>query len=988
VLSERLVRRPRLERLVDSLLDEHRLLVVCATAGAGKTTSVVQAGERRHEPPAWLTVDTTDRAPGRLLTYLEAALARRVPQVAGTIARALGAGIGHVEAAGLLAQRLEGSPVTLVLDDVERVSRSEHAVEVLSALARYAPPQVRMILISRGGLTLDLGSDRAAPFVATIGEADLAFTVEEAAGALALADGGAVDPAAAVEATGGWVAGVLFEAWRSTDHINGAGGEADPLHGYLATQILEPLDQAEVEFLVGTSVLDEVTVARADALGMAGSALDSVRRKHLPVVWSADGRSMRAHPRFREYLQHRLERQGTARVRSLRIAHSRLLRAEGHDEEAVEELLRAQETGLARAAAESALQSVVDRLDFDVAERWLERIDPPGAVVTDAIALSRLTLAIGREQYASGAALGDRLGVDDRLALAARSARAASMLAWCYWHVLRLDDGRELLKVAPEGREVDAVRALFGMCSDGPIDALPDLADGGGSPIDGLLVRIAYYRGDLQRLAATTPESPWVTAVGAPWMLSRLRSTGHLEAAHEAYRSSSPPQHGSVYMQAVVAVELMLELGRPDEARELARAGRSLIAKTGSRVYDQHGLLIAARLALQLDGDTTSARRLLELAREDAYPFLREVIDTRLGRIDLIDGRVAEAQDRLRGAVASMLMSNRILELPAAAVFLSEAEWRMQDEEASDRAAAIALDAARRQGTNHLLLQALAEFPAVATRQMDAQADGGSTWHDIGRALVVTGVRRSPALDEPLVRLADLGNPRILVDGEQVRPRIRKSVELLAFLLARDERRASHEELLDALFAGRSDRSSRSYLRQAIFRLREVLPDGLGPVVDAGIVGLGRPDAYRSDAATLERALVEAASLRGRDRLAALCAIIDGQDGASYLGDTGGDWAAERRHRMAEQLASARLDAATLAFEHGEYPRAQKLVDRLLADDPLSEKGWRLAMSLADALGDGDRVISTYHRCEKALEGLGLSPSKVTAEHLSRLRTS
>src|SRR5690349_12061514 len=94
-LSERLVRRPRLERLIDSLLARHRLLVVCATAGAGKTTSVVQALKRRDEPLAWLTVDATDSAPGRLLTYLEAALAQRAPEVAGTVARALAAGVTH-----------------------------------------------------------------------------------------------------------------------------------------------------------------------------------------------------------------------------------------------------------------------------------------------------------------------------------------------------------------------------------------------------------------------------------------------------------------------------------------------------------------------------------------------------------------------------------------------------------------------------------------------------------------------------------------------------------------------------------------------------------------------------------------------------------------------------------------------------------------------------------------------------------------------------
>ena len=57
--------------------------------------------------------------------------------------------------------------------------------------------------------------------------------------------------------------------------------------------------------------------------------------------------------------------------------------------------------------------------------------------------------------------------------------------------------------------------------------------------------------------------------------------------------------------------------------------------------------------------------------------------------------------------------SDRLLELPTAAVYLAEAEWRAGDEDAADRAADLALEAARRQGSNHVLLQALADFPAV-----------------------------------------------------------------------------------------------------------------------------------------------------------------------------------------------------------------------------------------------------------------------------------
>src|SRR5947209_3658603 len=81
-LSETRVARPRVERHLAGLIEQHRVVVVSATAGAGKTTAVAAAVEMLNLPVAWLTLDTTDTAPGRLLIYLEASLARVKPHVA------------------------------------------------------------------------------------------------------------------------------------------------------------------------------------------------------------------------------------------------------------------------------------------------------------------------------------------------------------------------------------------------------------------------------------------------------------------------------------------------------------------------------------------------------------------------------------------------------------------------------------------------------------------------------------------------------------------------------------------------------------------------------------------------------------------------------------------------------------------------------------------------------------------------------------------
>ncbi|HXD56894.1 MAG TPA: AAA family ATPase, partial [Thermoleophilaceae bacterium] len=225
---ERLAARPRIDRLLADLIEENGLVWVTATAGAGKTTAVTQALPLIDRRVAWLTLDDTDAAPGRLVTYVEAALSAHVKSVEGVATRALAARLPHAEAAGLMVEAVGDVRVVLVIDELERLADSRSALAVIEALVRYAPPQMRIVLISRRELPV---AGAALGASVTVAEADLAFRTDEAAEALERAGRADIDPAEAVEATGGWVAGVLFEAWRSAEHVVGMGGEADALHG-------------------------------------------------------------------------------------------------------------------------------------------------------------------------------------------------------------------------------------------------------------------------------------------------------------------------------------------------------------------------------------------------------------------------------------------------------------------------------------------------------------------------------------------------------------------------------------------------------------------------------------------------------------------------------------------------------------------------------------------------------------------------------------
>jgi ATP/maltotriose-dependent transcriptional regulator MalT/DNA-binding SARP family transcriptional activator len=983
------VDRPRVEDTLVALIERRRTVVISATAGAGKTTAVAAAVRKLTRPVAWLTLDWTDAAPGRLVTYLEAALSAQLPAVARVATNALAARIPHAEAVGLLVEAVGDEPVVLVVDELERLGDAPDAWPLLHALVRYAPAGMRIVLISRRELPAAVLAPTGAGDVAFLREAALAFTPGEAGAALAQRGERAIDPAAAVAATGGWVTGVLFEAWRSDEHVAGTGGEADPLHGYLSAQILGQLPEADRAFLIGTSVLVEVTAARAIALGHADAAerLASLRTARLPATWQDGGRTLRCHARFREYLLERLEQRGAEGVRAVRLAYGRLLAAEGLHEEATEALLAADAQAEALATAERAIFDVIDRLDFAVADRWLAALRPVMPADGSPLLMAELMLSLALEDYRRGAALADSLAAaGGRIRLVRDLPDAALLMAVCYAHVGRLDEMHAVFAAAEPGGgpAVEVLRYFMGFLEAEPPSSRPPLT---GGPLDAVVLGIDYGYGRLAELLAE-PVVGWIRAWTQPWLISALSVTGRTKQAVELYESVRARVAASASLDGLVGPLVLVNCARREEARAAIARGRRAARAGGSLIYELMAELSEARLLLRLDRDTAAARAVLDrlerVPRARRYGFVSEGIDLWYGLALLRESRDAEALERLRRAVTSMCRSDRRLELPATAVYLAEAEWRTGDEAAADAAADLALDAARRQGSNFMLLQALADFPAVVSRRLDAEPAADSPWHELGRALIAQGVGFGRPVSAS-VRLQEFGDCTIVVHDEPVRPRIAKTYELLAYLAARPEARAGREELLDALFESRADESARAYLRQAVRWLRQVLPEH-AVHVQRGEVRLGGAVRVTTESTAFEAALAEAAGMQGADRLAATLEALAVFDRGEYLPGVASRWVEERRGQLSELATDARYEAAELAFAEGRLDEAKQLVDKVLRAEPYREAAFRLTMRLAAALGDEDGVIRAFQRCERELAAVGAAPTRSTRQLLAQLR--
>ena len=980
------VERARPEAVLAEALRTRRVVVVSAAAGAGKTTLVSAVTQRLDQPVAWLTLDWSDTAPGRLVTYLEAALAAVVPRVGGIVRDALVARIPHPEAAGLLVEAAAGERLVLVVDELERLRDEPAAWSVIEALLRYAPSDMRFVLCSRRPVPASV-LPRSHGAVARLGDETLALTVEEAGRVLTRRGGPAVDPAAAVEATGGWMTGVLFEAWRFGGGPAG-GGPDDPLYDYLAAHILGGVPEEDREFLIATSVLAEVTGPRARALGVQDAChrLSSLRAAHLPAIWKDGGRTLQCHPRFREYLQSRLGSWEAERLRELHMAHGRLLAAEGHHEEATQELLRAGAPAEAVEPAARAIFDVIDRLDFTLARRWLDAlaaVEPEGM---SPFVIARLTLAVASENHRLGVQLADRLSARGELGeVAGSSSVAAWMLAKCYVMAGRYDDMLAVAALAPRDSEYAALRTLVAIFGTDRPPPLPELT---GGQLDSLALPIIYGYGRLHTVLEITRASGWVHAHAQPWVIQALADAGRLREAIDLLEEVRARGRPTTVVEAVVAPHVLADAGRRDEALDALARGRRLAREGPSLIYELLAGVEQARLRLRLDRDPAAALAALEPVDRDPMThragFIGPIVDCWYGFALLLRGRDAEALERLRRSVAFLRRTDRWLEMPGAAVYLAEAEWRMGNEDAADEAADLALEAARVQGFNHMLLAALRDFPAALSRRLDSEPGADSCWHELGRALRAQG-RDVDAPVRASVRLLEFGRCSILVDGEEVRPRLAKTYELLAYLLTRACHRAERDDLLDALFDARTDDSTRAYLRQAVHWLRTVLPSE-GLVTEGTAVALRDRLAVVSESVEFEHSLVEAARLRGAERLAATLSALEVAGRGAYLPISSSRWVEERSQKIRELSTDARYEAAELAFAAGQLELAERLTNAVLDAEPFHEPAWRLTMRLAAARGDDQAVLRSYKHCDRVLAEVGAEPSATTRQLVNQLR--
>ncbi len=316
-----LLSRPRLLESLKRYL-ENKLVLLSATAGYGKTSLLIDLAHQSEMPVCWLALDPLDRDPQRFMAYLIASLAERFPGV-GESSLNLLSSLKTIEsdAEALLValtnelyDRIENDYL-LIIDDYHLLDDTPVIASLINRFLQLVDENCHVIISSRtlpdlDDVTLMVAREQ----VAGLNHMELAFQPRELQALYAQNHHKHLSEEKAnelVNKTGGWITGMVLSDSAGMQVAN-----VDTF-SYLGRQVLDRQPQHIREFLLRTSLPEEFNAEFCEIvlgpfyatspswLELMGWILD----KNLFALPLEDGRWLRYHPLFREFLQSRLKKE-------------------------------------------------------------------------------------------------------------------------------------------------------------------------------------------------------------------------------------------------------------------------------------------------------------------------------------------------------------------------------------------------------------------------------------------------------------------------------------------------------------------------------------------------------------------------------------------------------------------------------------------------------------------------------------------------------
>lgn len=356
----KLIARRRLADVLSRGLS-HKLTLVSAPAGFGKTTLVGSYAANSGKLVAWLSLDEGDNDLRRFLAHLIAALNtvhKDVGVASETLLQSASAPV-HQAILTPLINELSRAPeaAIFVLDDYHIISeKSVH--KALDFFLEHLPPKVHVLIASRADPPLALSRLRGQGQLTELRASDLRFTPEEAELFLNEAMGLDLlekDIEVLEGRTEGWIVGLQLAALslqsesNRSEFIRSFAGDNRYVIDYLLDEVFSRQTPEVQDFLLKTSILTQLTAPlcaelTASDVTRAQAMLESLEGGNLFVVPLDNKRRWyRYHQLFADLLCHRLHTQQPNAVADLHGRAATWYETQELFEEALDHHLKAQD---------------------------------------------------------------------------------------------------------------------------------------------------------------------------------------------------------------------------------------------------------------------------------------------------------------------------------------------------------------------------------------------------------------------------------------------------------------------------------------------------------------------------------------------------------------------------------------------------------------------------------------------------------------------
>ncbi len=387
-----LVVRERLLALLDAA-HSHRLTLLSASAGWGKTTLLSMWADRSRFPVAWLSLSERENDPGSFWMAVIAALRH-----SGVSSPLVGEGalllLRSSRPASLetilstLVNDLskQSSPSFLLLDDYQVIDEQAIHDSVLFLL-EHLPAHLHLVVSSRIDPPLSLARLRARGALLELRDADLRFQEDEAADFLTRTMALSLEPAEItqlVQRTEGWIAGLHLAALalpHHTDHaafVRGFAGSHRYLLDYVQEDILARITRPLQDFLLQCAILRRMSAELCQAVTAQADAqtsqqmLEQLERANLFLVpLDEERRWYRLHDLFREALLARLHATRPEMVRPLHLRAASWYEQQGEWSEAIAHRLAAADYAGAAQVIEQTAEQFYLQGEIKALSRWI-----------------------------------------------------------------------------------------------------------------------------------------------------------------------------------------------------------------------------------------------------------------------------------------------------------------------------------------------------------------------------------------------------------------------------------------------------------------------------------------------------------------------------------------------------------------------------------------------------------------------------------------